>query len=90
MTQQCHAGKSVLASDRLVKCLKLMATTLCRRNVNIVEAESSWLIRGHVRTWFPGAAFGPVLLRGRDSAWVPHGALSTGTHYARKGLQSRG
>ena len=59
MTQQCHAGKSVLASDRLVKYLKLMVTTPWRRNVNTVEAESSWLLRGRVRTWFPGATFRP-------------------------------
>lgn len=34
--------------------------------------------------------FGPVLLRGRDCARVPHGALRTGTHYVRKTLQSQG
>ena len=75
MTQQCHAGKSVLASDRLVKCLKLMATALCRRNVNTVEAESSWLIRGRVRTWFLGAAFRPSASEGEGpcsgASWCP-------------------
>ena len=42
---------------------------------NTVEAESSWLIRGWVRTWFLGATFRPSASEGEGLcsgvSWCP-------------------